>query len=121
MATIKSFEEIEAWKGARELTRKIYALSNKGNFSKDLGLKSQIRRSAVSVMSNIAEGFESETQGTFIRYLNVAKGSAGELRSQLYVARDQAYITNTCFYSLCDQSKKISSQIAKLAQYLKSR
>jgi four helix bundle protein len=72
-------------------------------------------------MSNIAEGFESRTSGSFIRYLSIAKGSAGELRSQLYVARDQEYISSTIFYSLCEQSRKISSQVAKLIQYLKER
>ena len=96
-------------------------LGNKGRFAKDSDFRSQICRSAVSVMSNIAEGFESQTPGTFIRYLNIAKGSAGELRSQLCIARDIEYISNTNFYSLCKQCRKISSQIAKLIQYLKKR
>ncbi|MEW6028330.1 MAG: four helix bundle protein [Chloroflexota bacterium] len=79
--TIKRFEEIEAWQTARELARRVYSLTDEGKFSRDFGLKDQIRRASVSVMSNIAEGFESQTQSQFIRYLGVAKASAGEVRS----------------------------------------
>ncbi len=97
MPTIKHFEEIEAWQTARELTNLVYALTNQEQFARDFGLKDQIRRAAVSVMSNIAEGFESQTQSQFIRYLGIAKASAGEVRSQLYVARDQSYISEAQF------------------------
>ena len=82
MSTIRRFEEIEAWQTARELTREIYSLSNRGGFSKDFGLRDQMRRAAVSVMSNIAEGFESRTTALFVEFLGRAKGSAGELRAQ---------------------------------------
>ena len=78
MGTIKRFEEIEAWQTARELTRLIYALSNEGTFSRDFGLRDQMRRAAVSIMSNIAEGFESRTQALFIEFLGRAKGSSGD-------------------------------------------
>jgi four helix bundle protein len=75
MSTIKRFEEIEAWQTARELTRRVYAISSDGVFSKDFGLRDQIRRAAVSIMSNIAEGFESRTRGLFVEFLGRAKGS----------------------------------------------
>ncbi|MDO9348096.1 MAG: four helix bundle protein, partial [Anaerolineales bacterium] len=77
MSTIKHFEDIEAWKTARQLTLLIYRLTEQGAFAKDYGLKDQIRRAAVSVMSTIAEGFESQTQALFVRYLGHAKASAG--------------------------------------------
>ncbi len=118
MSTIKSFEEIEAWKGARELTRQVYTLTRRQPFAKDFGMKDQICRAAVSIMSNIAEGYESQTEAVFIRHLGIAKGSAGELRSQLYVALDQGYATKTEFSSLVDLSRKVSSQIARLKSYL---
>ena len=83
MAAIKRFEEIESWKTARLLTRKIYTIARQGDFSRDFGLRDQICRASVSIMSNIAEGFKSQTQASFISYLGRAKGSAGEVRSQL--------------------------------------
>jgi four helix bundle protein len=97
MATISRFEEIEAWQLARELTNLVYGFTGQEKFSRDFGLKDQIRRAAVSAMSNIAEGFESQTQAQFIRYLGIAKASAAEVRSQLYVALDQQYITQDEF------------------------
>ena len=83
MGAITRFEEIEAWQTARQLTNLIYEITDSGPFAKDFGLKDQIRRAAVSVMSNIAEGFESHTQALFIDFLGRAKGSAGEVRAQL--------------------------------------
>ena len=84
MATAKRFEELEVWQKAKELTNLIYRVSSSGALARDFGLRDQMRRVAVSIMSNIAEGFESQTQATFIQYLGHAKGSAGELRAQLY-------------------------------------
>jgi four helix bundle protein len=81
MARIERFEDIEAWQQARELTRAIYAVSNEGRFSRDFGLRDQIRRAAVSVMSNIAEGFERHGDTEFRRFLAIAKGSAGEVKA----------------------------------------
>ena len=120
MSTIKSFEEIEAWKGARQLTRQVYTLTKRQAFAKDFGMKDQICRAAVSIMSNIAEGYESQTEAVFIRHLGIAKGSAGELRSQLYAALDQDYLTKNEFIVLVDLSKKVSRQIARLKSYLES-
>ncbi len=118
MATIRRFEEIEAWKTARALTKLIYAPSNQGKFERDFGLKDQIRRASVSVMSNIAEGFESKTQARFVRYLGYAKASAGEVRSQLYVTQDLSYISDEDFKKAFALSEKVSGQIAGFLAYL---
>ena len=88
-------------------------------FAKDFGLRGQICRAAVSIMSNIAEGYESQTHAVFIRHLSIAKGSAGELRSQLYVALDQDYISRPEFDMLYDHVCKIASQLSRLRTYLK--
>lgn len=120
MPTITRFEEIEAWQTARELTKLIYSATDEGRFSKDFGLKDQIRRASVSVMSNIAEGFESQTQATFVRYLAIAKASAGEVRSQLYVSRDLNYLTEEHFTKLFQIAEKASRQIARFISYLES-
>ena len=86
MAEIKRFEDIEAWQRTRQLVQAIYEISSLGDFAKDFGLKEQIRRAAVSVMSNIAEGFERGGDKEFLQFLALAKASGGEVRSQLYVA-----------------------------------
>lgn len=86
MATIKSFEEIEAWQTARSLSKEIFGLTNFGSFSKDYGLRDQINRATGSIMDNIAEGFERGGSKEFIQFLAIAKGSAGEVRSQLHRA-----------------------------------
>ena len=91
MAKIKKFEDIESWKRARILTKQIYEITSMGKFGRDFGLEDQIRRAAVSVLSNIAEGFERGGDQEFLQFLAVAKGSCGELRAQLYVALDQEY------------------------------
>ncbi len=120
MATIQRFEEIEAWRTARELTRSIYRLTSGGSFSRDFGLCDQMRRASVSVLSNIAEGFESRTSGLFLELLGRAKGSAGELRAQLYVASDAGYLTEEQFDSLRQLSEKCSGQVSGFASYLGS-
>jgi four helix bundle protein len=120
MPTITRFEDIEAWKTSRELTRMIYALTEQGQFSKDFGLKNQIQRASVSVMSNIAEGFESRTQAQFLDYLGHAKASAGEVRSQLYIALDLKYLTQEQFKPVFDLADKSSRQIARFMDYLET-
>jgi four helix bundle protein len=119
MGTIKSFEEFEIWETAREITRQVYGLTGRKAFAGDFALKNQICRASISIMSNIAEGYESQTENTFIRHLSIAKGSAGEVRSQLYVALDQGYITEAEFGSTVELSKKASRQITRLIGYLK--
>lgn len=94
---IERFEEIDAWKLARELSRKVYDLTKKEKFTRDFGLKGQIQKAACSSMHNIAEGFDSESNPEFIRFLRYAKRSCTEVQSELYVALDQQYITKTEF------------------------
>ncbi|MBC8458033.1 MAG: four helix bundle protein [Deltaproteobacteria bacterium] len=119
MTTFKTFEDIEAWQKARELTREIYIVSNLGSFSKDFGLRDQIRRASVSIMSNIAEGFERGGTREFVQFLSVAKGSSGEVRSQLYVAVDQCYIDKDTFEHLFNLTTETSRMIAGLMNYLR--
>ena len=119
MATFRTFEDITAWQRARELTRQIYKLTSATEFSRDFGLKDQIRRASISIMSNIAEGFERSGTGEFSQFLATAKGSAGEVRSQLYVAFDQQYITRDTFTELNLSVTEISKMVAGLMDYLK--
>jgi len=120
MAGITRFEEIEAWKTARQLTVLIYRLSEQGAFPKDYGLKDQIRRASVSILSNIAEGFESRTDVQFINYLGHAKASAGEVRSQLYVALDLKYISQEQFDEAYELADKSARQVNRFAAYLEA-
>ncbi|HSS19387.1 MAG TPA: four helix bundle protein [Pyrinomonadaceae bacterium] len=120
MATFKRFEEIECWKKARELTRRIYKISGEAAFGRDFGLKDQIRRAAVSVMSNIAEGYDRSGTGKFVHFLATAKGSAAEVRSQLYVAIDQNYINESDFDDLSSLTAETGKMIAGLMRYLRS-
>jgi four helix bundle protein len=120
MPTITRFEEIEAWKTARELTRMVYALTEQSQFAKDFGLKNQIQRATVSVMSNIAEGFESRTQAQFLEYLGRSKASVGEVRCQLYIALDLKYLMQEQFNQAFDLADKSSSQIARFMNYLET-
>ena len=119
MATFKKFEEIEAWKRARELTREVYRKSKAGELSRDFGLRDQMRRAAVSVMSNIAEGFERGGTKEFVQFLAIAKGSVGELESQLYVALDQDYIDELEFASLKRVAESTKRLIGGLIGYLR--
>jgi len=121
MPTIEKFEDIEAWQKSRELTRLIYRMTSQGNWAKDFGLRDQIRRAAVSVMSNIAEGFERGGSAEFCRFLTMAKGSSGEVRSQLYLALDMSYIDQREFDNACKMARITSSMIAGLIGYLKGR
>ncbi|MDQ7916323.1 four helix bundle protein [Mesonia sp. MT50] len=119
MARFSSFEEIDSWKKARELNKEIYQLTSKANsFSKDFALRDQIRRSSISISSNIAEGFERETNKEFIRFLYIAKASAGEFRSQLYLAYDLKYVDEEQFEMLNIKVTEISKMISGLISYL---
>ena len=114
MATFKMFEEINAWKNGRTLVNDVYAMTGRGAFAKDFGLRDQIQRAAVSICSNIAEGFERRGNKEFIKFLWIAKGSAAEVASQLYHAKDLGYITEDTFSLLYDKAKKIGGMIFKL-------
>ena len=120
MARIDRFEELDSWKRARELARAIYQQTSVGEFSRDYGLRDQIRRATVSIMSNIAEGFERENNKEFIRYLLVAKGSAGEVRSQLYLASDLQYGDRETVAPLLAQYAILSRRLSSLIEYLKN-
>ncbi len=121
MTTAKRFEDLEVWQRAKDLTNLIYKYSSDGAFARDFGLRDQMRRAAVSIMSNIAEGFESQTQAMFIKYLAHAKGSAGELRAQLYIARDQGYVPEDSFSEMFSLAEICSKQLARFIQYLETQ
>ena len=121
MATAKRFEELEVWQRAKDLTNLVYKYSTDGAFSRDFGLRDQMRRASVSIMSNIAEGFESQTQAMFIKYLGHAKGSAGELRAQLYIAKDQEYLSEESFSEMFSLAEICSKQLARFIQYLETQ
>ncbi|MBI1813934.1 MAG: four helix bundle protein [Deltaproteobacteria bacterium] len=120
MATIRRFEDIEAWQKARELTRAVYALSAEGRFAKDFALRDQMRRAAISIMSNIAEGFERSGSAEFGQFLAVAKGSTGEVEAQLYVALDQTYVSQEQFDRLSELCQSTKRLIAGFMKYLKT-
>lgn len=120
MATITKFEDIEAWLKARELTRDVYAASNMGLFAKDYGLRDQMRQAVVSIMSNIAEGFERGGDKEFGQFIAQAKGSSAEVRAQLYAALDQGYIDKPTFDRLAESTVQINRMLAGLMKYLRS-
>ena len=111
---IEKFEDLIAWQKARELTYQIYKITNKGEFSKDFGLRDQIRRASVSVMSNLAEGFDRGGRPEFHRFLVIAKGSCAEVRSQLYIASDIGYIDKENFNNLYSLTSELSRIIGGL-------
>ena len=119
MAKIEKFEDIVAWQKARELVKEIYRLSGEGQFSRDYGLRDQLRRAAVSVMLNIAEGFARKTSREFIQFLVVAHGSVAEVQSALYVALDQSYISQPQFESLYKLADETSKLIMGFSSYLR--
>ncbi len=119
MATIKRFEQIEAWQRARELVQEVYRASSQGPLRRDFGLRDQLSRAAVSSMSNIAEGFARKTDKEFARFLDVARGSAIEVQSLLYVALDMKYITAAEFRRLYDRAEETVSLISGFTSYLR--
>ena len=116
---IERFEDIEAWQLARELTRKVYRLTKKPGFAKDYGLKRQIQDAAGSSMHNIAEGFDSETNAEFIRFLRYAKRSCTEVQSELYVALDEGYISPNEFKDVYEQTRRTRAAVRGFINYLK--
>ena len=112
--TIERFEDFIAWQKARKLTAAIYKVTNEGDFVRDFGLKDQIRRAAVSSMSNIAEGFERGRSAEFHQFLSVAKASCAEVRAQLYVALDAGYLSTSVFDGLMAQATEVGLIIGGL-------
>ena len=115
---IERFEDIEGWQLARELTRKVYALTKKDKFAHDFGLKGQIQDAVGSSMHNIVEGFDSETNPEFVRFLRYAKRSCTEVQSELYVALDQQYITKSEFQDVYDHAGRTRATIRGFIKYL---
>jgi four helix bundle protein len=111
---VKSFEDLVAWQKSRELTKEIYLLTGREPFSKDFGLRDQIRRASVSIMSNLAEGFERGSRGEFHQFIVIAKASCAEVRSQLYVALDVSYITREQFQEVMALAEEVSRIIGGL-------
>ena len=118
---IQRFEDMKVWQDARELVNQIYKSTSGQKFSKDFGLRDQIQRAAVSIMSNIAEGYERDSNKELIRFLQFSKGSAGEVRSLLYVAKDLGYIIEKEFSNHYESAVSIIKQISNFVKYLKQR
>jgi four helix bundle protein len=114
MNKVERFEDLVAWQKARTLTREIYEITRQAGFAKDFGLSNQIQRAAVSIMSNIAEGFERGSRGEFHQFLSIAKSSCAELRSQLYVALDIGYIDQDQFDRLISDANEVARIVGGL-------
>lgn len=120
MGRAHGFEDLKVWQAARELVRLVYQLTSSQKFHKDAALRDQLRRAAVSSMANIAEGFERGSKREFGRFLYMARGSAGEVRSHLYVAKDLDYITLVEFDELNGQATRLSKGLFRFIQHLES-
>jgi four helix bundle protein len=118
MAKIERFEDTTSWQKGRELNQLVYRASREGDFMRDFGFRDQIRRASVSITSNIAEGFERGGDKEFLQFLSNAKGSCGEVRSQLYIALDERYIDKARFESMYHMTVETSRLISGLMSYL---
>ena len=121
MATFGKFEEIQAWQKAKDVTLLIYQITDNSNFTKDFGLKDQIRRASVSIMANIAEGHGRRTSVEFANFLNIARGSTAEVQSHLHIALGLNYINKKEFDEIYQTLTEISRMLLSLAQYLRSK
>ena len=119
MNRIEKFEDIIAWQKARVLTKEIYKCTQVGGFARDYGLKDQIQRASVSTMANVAEGFERDGDKEFTQFLSTSKGSCGEVKSHLYVALDQGYLTPVSFDQLYGQASEVSRLLSGFMTYLR--
>jgi four helix bundle protein len=117
---ITKFEDLKIWQIALKVTKEIYDITSKKEFSKDFSLKDQIRRAIISVSSNIVEGFEKNNNNEFIRFLKIAKGSIGEIRNQLYIALAVKYIEQDEFERLNNELIELANQVGKLISYLET-
>ncbi|MBZ5536085.1 MAG: four helix bundle protein [Acidobacteriia bacterium] len=118
--TVHRFEDLKCWQEARELTKLIYGLTKSGGIHRDFGLRDQMRRASVSIMANIAEGFQRRADREFVQFLQVAMASASEIESHLYVALDQGYIAEEQFSNAYQCSGKTGKMISALIKYLRS-
>lgn len=121
MATFRKFEDIIAWQKARQITKEIYKVTLKGDFSKDFDLRSQIRRASTSIMANIAEGFGRRSDKEFANFLNIAHASAYEVQSHLYVAVDMEYVDEKSFIHLYDELAQVSRMLYALRNTLNGK
>jgi four helix bundle protein len=115
---VKCFEDLNVYVQARELSHRVHALTRTGPISRDYGLRDQMRRSAISVLSNIAEGFERQSNAEFARFLYVARGSCGELRAQAMVAADEKYWDEATFEEISGRCRRLSAGLSNLISYL---
>ena len=120
MSKIERFEEIMAWQSAREVVNRIYKISQDEKFKRDYSLGDQIKRASISIMSNIAEGFSRQSGKEFIQFLFIAKASAAEVQSQLYIAMDQGYIIEKEFKEIYGKVEETAKLLSKFITYLKS-
>jgi four helix bundle protein len=120
MAGIERFEDIDAWKEARKLTQEVYRATGRRGFQKDTGLREQLQRASVSIMANIAEGFDTATDREFLQFLSYALRSATEVQSHLYVALDPRYVDSTTFEALYVSSVTAKNLIGGFIRYLKA-
>jgi four helix bundle protein len=118
---IRRFEDIQAWQEARILTKRIYELTREGPLFKDFGLRDQIQRASVSIMANIAEGFDCDSHAEFARFLGFARRSAVEVQSLLYAALDAGYITSETFKTTYDQANKTKAMVSAFKSSLQRR
>ena len=119
MAKFESFEEMDIWKDAVKIAVKIYKITSDGKMEKDYRAKDQLRAAAISISNNIAEGFEYNSNKTFLRFLLYEKGSAGELRSELFVLKEAGMIDSDVFQELHDDVKRLSRNIQGFRKYLR--
>jgi len=120
MSAFKTFEEIRAWQIGHKLVLRIYGISNQTPFAKDFALRDQIRRASVSIVSNIAEGYDRNGNREFLQFLSMAKGSAAEVRTHLYIARDLGYIEDGLFKELLACVSEVGRLLGALMSYLKN-
>lgn len=116
---IEKFEDLQIWKLSIALAKEIYLITSIGLFSKDYSFRDQIRRATISISSNIAEGFERNNNNEFIQFLKIAKGSIGEVRTQLYIAVEIKYLDKQKYVALNEQFYDLSCQVGKLLSYLR--
>lgn len=119
MARIERFEDIDVWKKSMDLCKRIYVVSNQPSFFSDFALRDQVRKSSISIPSNIAEGFERESNNQFIYFLLIAKASAGELRTQIYIAHNCGYIDDLTKNELVSSLTEISKSLSGFITYLR--
>jgi four helix bundle protein len=120
MMHIERFEDVQGWQKARELTRMVYSVTRQGAFARDFGLRDQMERASVSVMANIAEGFDAGADAEFIRFLRYARRSASEVQSHVYIALDQGYVTQAQFDEIYETAAETKRLIGGFIRYLSS-